>query len=543
MEQDIPILDGSLVQLPSDIRESLALKLQGDLYSFCKFVLGYRDMTERAHGPMCTFLDGNPSKIKACGMPRNTFKSSIGTIGRTMQRVIINPDDTHLIANESATNAERFLGTIKQHAESNAVFRALYSQIIPKDTRATVWNNQSLRFNRDGIRPEPTVDAIGMTGTYTSRHYDHVIFDDIISEEASKSEKVMRDVTDRARKVRTLFRHAENSSLTIMFTRWLYGDTYEILFDLFKQRIAKLIRGAIEDDGPIFPEFLSLATLAQIREELGEYAFSCMYMNSPRNEEVQDFNVQDLRWWKWLDAKQDVVLLLDSSGNEFRRYHIASLDITTTVDLASAEKLSDDRNAVTTVGVTPEGEILVLESWARRCSPIELIRHLISTNIRWQPRAFGIEDVAYQKAFKWFLADYAAQSSEPIYFNVKPIKAIKAKETRIRGLQPFAAVHKLYLLPEQHILRNEMAAFPLGQHDDALDSLSMQLQLFSGVVSARQQRRSIEREREALRMIASQNATLAGVRVEDSDNDIDYAPSFYSSWELESASVPLSIGG
>lgn len=535
MEQDIPFLDKSVVQLPQDVRESLALKLQGDLYSFSKFVLGYRDMTERAHGPMCTFLDGNPSKVKACGMPRNTFKSSIGTVGRTMQKIVQNPDDTHLIANESATNAERFLGLIKQHAESNAVFRALYSSVIPKDTRATIWNNQSLRFNRKNVRAEPTVDAIGMTGTYTSRHYDDIIFDDIISEEASKSEKVMRDVTDRARKVRTLFRHPVNSTLTIMFTRWLYGDTYEVLFDLFKGRIAKLIRGAIEDDGPIFPEFLSLETLAEIREELGEYAFSCMYMNSPRNEEVQDFNVQDLRWWRFAEG-ETVVELLDRNGDVFRRYLVAQLDITTTVDLASAEKLSDDRNAVTTCGVTPEGEILVLDSWARRCSPIELIKYLISTNLRWQPRAFGIEDVAYQKAFKHFLVDYAAHSSEPVYFNVKPIKAIKAKETRIRGLQPFAAVHKLYLSPEQHILRNEMSAFPLGQHDDALDSLSMQLQLFTGVVSARQQRRMIEREREALRMIAAQNASLSGIRVEDPDNDIDYQPAFYTSYELEAAS-------
>lgn len=537
MDQDLPFLDETVVKLPQDLRESLALKLQNDLYSFSKFVLGYHDMTVRAHGPMCTFLDHNPSLIKACGMPRNTFKSSIGTIARTMQRVVKNPDDTHLIANESATNAQRFLGTIKQHAESNAVFRALWSSVIPKDTRSTVWNNESLRFNRDGVRPEPTVDAIGMTGTYTSRHYDHVNFDDIISEEASKSEKVMRDVTDRARKVRTLFRHPDRSSLTIMFTRWLYGDTYEILFGLFKGNIAKMIRGAIEDDGPIFPEFLSLETLAQIREELGEYAFSCMYMNSPRNEEVQDFNVQDLRWWKWYDSAQRWVSLLRPDGAEFRRYHIAQLDITTTVDLASAEKLSDDRNAVTTCGVTPEGEILVLESWARRCSPIELIKQLISTNIRWQPRAFGIEDVAYQKAFKHFLQDYAAQSDEPIYFNVKPIKAIKAKETRIRGLQPFAAVHKLYLSPEQHILRNEMAAFPLGQHDDALDCLSMQLQLFTGTVSARQQRRMIEREKEALQMIHVQQASLAGIRIEDPDNDIDYRPAFYSSYELEAAST------
>lgn len=542
MDQDLPILDETVAKLPSDIREDLALRCVSDLYVFSKHVLGYQDMTPRAHGPMCVFLDHNPKKARACGMPRDTFKTSIGTIGKNLQGVVKNPNRTRLITNESATNSQRFLRAIRQHSESNAVFRALYSSVIPKNTRTVRWNDIELDFNRERVVPEPTLDTVGMTGAYTSRHYDDVTFDDIISEEAAKSEKVMRDVTDRARKYRALlvkpdFDRPDASTLTIMFTRWAFGDTYKILFDLIGSDLAKMIRGAIEDDGPIFPEHLSLKTLSKIRNEIGEYAFSCLYMNSPRNEEVQDFNVNDLRWWRFSDNGQ-FIILLNADGSEHRRWHWRALDITTTVDLASAEKLSDDRNAVTTAGVSPEGEIIVLDSWARRCSPVALIEYLIFIAKRWQPRAFGIEDIAYQKAFKYFLAEYA--KGDDVYFNVKPIKAIKAKETRIRGLQPFAAVHKLYLSPDQHILRNELSAFPLGEHDDAADSLSMQLQLFTGQLSVKQQSRLMAREREALREIDRQRLTLSGVTIpDDDDDDLDMRPAFWSNSELGQPAYPL----
>lgn len=61
---------------------------------------------------------------------------------------------------------------------------------------------------------------------------------------------------------------------------------------------------------------------------------------------------------------------------------------------------------------------------------------------------------------------------------MEELKAQGKKEVRIRGLQPVMATHRLYILPTQHQLRNEMSEFPLGEHDDALDALSMQLQLW-----------------------------------------------------------------
>ncbi|MGH8621488.1 MAG: hypothetical protein ACRET3_05050, partial [Burkholderiales bacterium] len=109
------------------------------------------------------------------------------TIGKNLQKVCQNPENRILIANETATNAERFLSAIKTHAETNKRFRALYSHIIPLDTRKTRWSQTELQFVRQGYYPEPTLDTIGMTGAMTSRHYTHLGFDDPISAEAAES--------------------------------------------------------------------------------------------------------------------------------------------------------------------------------------------------------------------------------------------------------------------------------------------------------------------------------------------------------------------
>jgi hypothetical protein len=530
---DLPFQSPTIQAIPSDYRADLATVLAGDLYVFSKSVLGYSDMTEHAHGPMCVFLDGNqlkpdgePYRIKACGMPRGTFKSSIG-IGRAMQKLVQNRNRTRAIFNESATNAQGFLKVIKQNAEQNKTFRTFWSDVIPRDTKKVRWNDSQLDFNREIIRPEPSISAHGITGTLTSQHWDDLDFDDIISEEASKSEKVMNDATDRAKKYRSLMVHPEQSTLSIRYTRWGFADTYSILFRDIGADMIHMLRGAIENDEPIFPERLGWKSLAQIRTEVGEYMFSCLYMNNPRNAEVQDFNIDDLRFCELRETERgEVVILFDSEGREFRRYYLNQLEIYGTVDLAAAETSSSDRNAIAVVGICPTGEAVVLESWAKRCTPIDLMTHIFFLHRRFGPTKWGIEDTAYQKAYKYFVRDYADR--EDIYLNVVPVSVPRGgggkHKPHIRGLQPIAATHRLYVQATHHILRNELADYPLGEHDDAADALALQLQLWTNQMSPKRWNRYKEIEAEVISDITQQaqlfNPAYLG-EMQDPGDDLD----------------------
>lgn len=480
-EQDIPFLDESVAQLSGDLRQDLATAMSNDLFKFAYGVLGMHDLTVGCHGPLCRFLDLNPSRYKHVEMPRDHLKTSLCTIARNMQKVVRNPNERILLINETSTNAQRFLGSIKQHAESNRIFRALYSNVIPKDTRKVPWNNEELRFNRQWIGPEPTIDTMGMTGAVTSRHFTHIAIDDPISEEAVKSELVMLDATNRITKVLTLMVNPNEDSFDLVGTRWAFADIYRHLMTLYKGKMALFIRGAIEDGEPIWPERFSLETLAQMRADMGEYNFSCLMMNNPRNADLQDFNIQDLRFWGWRDASQTIIQLFLPSGEILREVPVDDLDVTISVDPAPAEKVSSDRNAIVTVGTTKHGDAMVLDTFARRCSPLVVIEYLFSLRQRWHARVYGIEGVAYQKVLKHFLRAEANRRNQ--YFNIVELKPGGRHKQHIKGLQPVAATGHLYVHPTQHMLRSELSDWPLGEHDDLPDALAMNMQMWRGVMN------------------------------------------------------------
>jgi predicted phage terminase large subunit-like protein len=529
-DQDIPLLDDTIVQLPSDLRQDMAERGKTDLYYLAKGILGYRDMTPRCHLPLCLFLDSNPSRFKLVLHPRGTFKTSVGTIGGAIQKIVRSTNNRILIANETSRNAERFAGSVKQHFESNRVLRALYSEIIPKNTRKVRWNNSELDFNRTWNGPEPTLDTLGMTGAMTSRHYTDLIVDDPISEEAAKSEAVMSDVITRIDKLHSLMVNAEEDNFLLIGTRWALFDVYSFFIKKFSGHLAKFIRSALVDGESIFPERLSVETLAQIRSTMGEYMFSCLYLNNPRDIANQDFNIDDLKFWRWSVDEEDVVLF-DREGDVCAVWQLERLDINVSIDLAVSEKVSNDRNAIVVTGTSPAGDVIVLHTWTKRCTPLEVIEELFRIRRRFHPRAFGIEGVAYQKAFKYFLRAECELRGE--YMNIVELKAIpskrgtgnNSKEMRIRGLQPIAATGRLYVLPTQHDLRNEMADFPLGQFDDTLDALAHQLTMWRGLVSPKSVARRMEAEAATIaKIMAEQNSGYG--RGEPFDPTFDELPRY-----------------
>jgi predicted phage terminase large subunit-like protein len=513
-EQDIPLLDETITQLPEDIRSDLAERGRRDLFFFNSGILGMRDMTVSCHGPLCAWSQLNPKQFKMMLMPRDHLKTSVITIGGSMQKVVQNPENRILIGNESGTNAGRMLRSIRQHAEGNRVFRALYSDSVYRDTRKVRWNDSELDFVRKGHYPEPTIDSIGMTGAFTSRHYTHITWDDPISEEAVKSEKVMEDTIGRMSKSMSLLVDPGVDTIWLVGTRWAMYDVYSNWAKVFGDKLGKFIRAALEFNPltgqvePIWPERFTPDVLALKRATYdSEYMWSCLMMNNPRNSEFQDLNVDDLMFWEW-NSDETVCVLRNVDGSVKREVPLSMLDVTVTVDLAAAEKIQDDRNAVTTVGVTPWNEAIVLDSWAKRCTSIEVIDKLFRLKDRFSPRVYGIEDVGYQKTLKTFVRQ--EMNDRHTYLNIQPLPARGKKEQRIRSLQPYMATGRIFVRANQHILRNEMAEFPLGEHDDAVEGLSMHTMLFRGQMSPMARSRYKESEEKLIRKIR-QNQLEAGV--------------------------------
>lgn len=495
--QDIPNLDEVTAQTPTDLLVDIRNRARNDLFFFVRGILGYDRTTENCHGPLCAFIQHNPKRFKRILMPRDHQKTTTVTIGGNMWRAIRDTNERILIANESATNAERMLRGIRQHCESNRVFRTLFSDLLPADTRRVRWNDSELDWNRTKIYPEPTFDTIGMTGSVTSRHYSHMCFDDPISEEAIKSEKVMQDTINRLSAVTALLSSPEVDTVWLVGTRWAFHDVYSWFDKSFPTLTGKFSRSVLEDGKPIFPELLSMEMIDIKRQVMGPYKFSCLMMNNPRNADIQELQVDKIRRWEWADSAQSVLRLFDINGDVVDEVPLASLDITATVDLAPAETIRSDRNAVTTIGVAPKGYVVMLECFAKRCSPIELMEYLFLIHRKYHIRTLGIEGVAYQKAFKYFLREECDRRN--VWMNITELKATGKKEIRVRGLQPVIAVGRFYVHSSHQLFLQEAADFPLGEHDDTVDSASMHLQIANGWFNQERNERYLAAEAKVLR--------------------------------------------
>ena len=462
-------------ELDATARQLMADRGRRDLFFFARAILGFKDLTPDCHGPVTAMLDYDPSQFKLILMPRDHLKTSLVTIAGTMQAVMRNPEERVLIANESATNAARFLRAIRQQAESNTLLRALYPEVIPSDTKSIRWSDGELDFIRQGKYPEPTFDHVGMTGAFTSRHFTLIVPDDIVSEEAVKSALVMQDVKTRLSGFLSLLTEPERDRIWMVGTRWAMDDPYSFWMDVMGDRLSVLKRSAIENGQPIWPERFSLETLALKRQLLGDYRFSALYENEPHNSSAQVLDMKKCRGLRWTKS-EDVIVLLETDGRELGRRRLGEMDITCAVDLAVSEKISADRTAITVVGTTAENEHIVLDSWAERADPSRVIERLFYIKQRFNPRVFGIEAQGYQQALIHFAKN--EMQKRGIYLNIEPITTGRtSKVARVRGLEPIVSTGRLYVSHADHDLRREMSEFPLGKHDDMVDSLSMHLKL------------------------------------------------------------------
>ncbi len=477
---DIPYVDDDVVKLPQDIRADIAERLRWNHFGFSQMV-GMKDITEKCHGPVSVFIDHNPSQYKFMLMPRDHLKTSHITIAGCLQKICQDSEHRIAIFNAVGRKATNMLLTIRAIVESNRIFRTLYSDIIPPNTRdGRRWNQEGLDFVRQGSYQDPTISAYGMESTATSSHFTHQCWDDPIEEEAYKSPNVMADAITRMSGIDALMDTPFKDTCWVVGTRWALNDVYAHYMKAWAGRSSKLVRSIVEDSQIIFPEKMGdFEDLAFKQGTMTPYRWSCWFMNQPRDESLQTFNTTDVKFWSWT-SEENAVVLYDRAGNIHRVIDFDQLDVTTTVDLAGAEKATDDRNAVVTTGVTPWGEAIVLDAWAERCTPMVVMEKLFDIKARFTPRAFGIEDVAYQKAFKWFLKTEA--ESRGVYFNIIPLKARGKKEIRIEGLQPLAATGRLWVHRKHFMLLQEAQEFPLGAHDDLIDALSMHQQLWRGIM-------------------------------------------------------------
>ena len=183
------------------------LLYQDDLYGFCGDVLGYTDMNG-IHKDLCSFLV-RKGHFKLILMPRYTFKSCICTIGNSLRRLVKNVNLRILIYSDATSKAEGFLTGITNHIlgkQGSSSFREKFGawEVNAKEDR---WNlGQIVIKPRNEGASEPSIETAGIETSLTGRHYDLIIFDDIVSDKNVTSRDQMDKVAECYGKALSLLR-------------------------------------------------------------------------------------------------------------------------------------------------------------------------------------------------------------------------------------------------------------------------------------------------------------------------------------------------
>jgi predicted phage terminase large subunit-like protein len=311
--------------------------------------------------------------------------------------------------------------------------------------------------------------AAGVGGAMTGRGADLLIIDDPHSEQDAYSEVALENCWEwylggpRSRL-------QPGGAVVLIMTRWSTKDLTGRLLNA----MGKDIKGdkwevvefpAIFDQGepnerPLWPEYWKLEELQAVRASISVPKWQAMYQQNPTADEGA---IIPREWWRvW---EKDSVPPLE--------YIIQSYDT------AFSKKETADYSAITTWGVfyPVEGEaahIMLLDYKKGRWDFPELKRQAHEEYKYWQPDTVLIE----AKATGTPLTQELRRTGIPVV-NYTPSRG-QDKISRVHSVSPLFEAGFVWRPDTTWAdeLVEEVAAFPLGEHDDAVDSMTQALMRF-----------------------------------------------------------------
>jgi hypothetical protein len=518
---------------PSDSHGDKIAKMRlnslGSLYWFIKSTLRRKRLVDHLHKPWCISLERDHLK-DVYELPRDHFKSTICSEGFPMWRAL--PFDSHdedrfrklgygdefiafmkrvhkrdsrnLLVCENITNASKLGSRVSGHYSSGAIFRVLFPEILP-DSSCT-WSSFSLHHKRtSGAAPhgEGTFDFLGVGGALQSRHYDGLIVqDDLVGRKAIESISIMEKTIDYHRLVVGAFENPDENTHEndefIVGNRWSYGDLNSHIREhepWFRIATHSALGGCCPDhpsDVPIFMEEFSAEKLERWRKRLGNYHFSCQFLNNPAAPENADFKEEWLSHFTIEEPSLEngyrkMIRHEVRDGIVRKDFEIAHLRLGLVVDPnhSGNQGLGRCRHAIMVVGLSADGYYYLVDCWAKASGYDEFYAKIFELAGKWKLTKIGVETVAAQKYIGHHIEFLAKTKGQ--FLRIIPLKGevegpdgelTRRKEWRIRNvLAPIFEGCFFYTQRKYQDFLGEYTTFPRGRFVDQLDGLAYMPQL------------------------------------------------------------------
>ena len=416
------------------------------------------------------FLYARCREVQACPdgcldlWAREHYKSTIITVGLTIQDILNDPEVTVGIFSHTRPIAKAFLRQIKREFEGNALLQEMFPHICPPGRGdGRTWSEDSgIVVQRAGNPKEATVEAWGLIdGQPTGKHFSLLIYDDVVTRESVTTPEQIKKTTEAWELSLNLGAHGGRRRM--IGTRYHHFDTWQAILARGAAR-ARIHPATIDGTPQGPPVLLAPAALAEKRRDQGPYIFSAQMLQNPTADNAQGF---DPAWLRTLPGPADA----------------RGMNVYILVDPAGAKKPDSDYTAMWVVGLNHDGCYYVLDGVHDRLNLAERARALFKLHRKYRPVGVGYEQYGMQADIEHMRY---LMGQENYRFNITPLAGAMPKNDRIRRLVPVFEQGRIYF-PNQMIKKRqdntahdlvdvfrrlEFQTFPVAEHDDMLDCLS-----------------------------------------------------------------------
>lgn len=318
---------------------------------------------------------------------------------------------------------------------------------------------------------EGNMTSVGIGGAITGRGAKLLIIDDIIKNASeAKSKAIKAKHLDWYRSVAKTRLDNQDGRQVFCVTRWAEDDLVGILLNEEKDWTYLRLPAIAEnteywENGEIFrnegeplcPELFSYEALMKIKEEIGAVWWSALYQQNPLPALGTVFKIE---WFKYYEINNQG-FILESRFFPFERcIYFQAVDLATTFE-------GGDFSVIGTFALTPEGDLIIVDIFRKRVEAWRLA-DIILEKYNKRYAFILIESSGFQTSFFQEIVRKGIPA--------KPFQPKESKEIRAIPLATKIEQGKVWFkrdaswFPE---LRDELLAFPLGNYDDQVDTLSM----------------------------------------------------------------------
>ena len=368
------------------------------------------------------------------------------------------PDKKIIMATHTADLSTNFGRRVRDLVNSND-YRGVFPNVsLNQDAKAAgQWNTS------DGGQ----YYAAGVGGALAGRGADVFVIDDPHSEQEAKTgnPSVFLSAWEWFQSG-PLQRLMPNGVIIVVMTRWSMMDlTGQLINHMVKNPDADqwevvefpaILDEGTDEERSLWPEFWPLEELKKKRAGMDTRYWSSQYLQNPTAEGAQLIKKE---WWQHWDEERPPQC----------EYTIMSLDA------AQESHNRADYNAITIWGIffnekTNQNNIILLNAWKERMEFPELKRRMIQEYKEWEPDTFLVEKKSNGAALYQELRSMGMPVSE--------YTPVKDKISRVNSITDLFASGMVWAPTDRRWageVIQECAEFPVGTHDDFVDSCTQAL--------------------------------------------------------------------